>query len=364
MELTATGTEGITAAASVPAAAPFLRDLWYFALLSRDLKPAGLKHKTLLGEPIAFGRTKGGEVFALRDVCPHRGVPLSAGRIAGETVECPYHGWRFGADGGCQLIPSLVADQAIDASKIKVRRYPTVERNGLVWIWMAADERSAGEPPEGPPALALTPDQRPGLVERQLFPCPLDQAVVGLMDPAHGPFVHNVWWWRKPDSIHEKAKNYGPTRRGFSMLPHPPSKNAGLYKIIGGKPVTEIVFELPGLRYEIITAGKKRVFGFTACTPLSANETEVTQVFFWNLGIANLLRPFFQPIARTFMGQDRAMVALQAQNLKYDPRLMLIRDADVPAMWYFRLKKEWAEAKAAGRAFVNPVARTTLRWRS
>ena len=148
------------------------------------------------------------------------------------------------------------------------------------------------------------------------------------------------------------------------MLPHPPSKNGGLYKLIGGKPITEIVFELPGLRYEIITAGKKRVFGFTACTPLTENETEVTQVFFWNIGWAGLLRPLLQPIARTFLGQDRRMVTYQAENLKYDPRLMLIRDADVPAMWYFRLKKEWAAARAENRPFVNPVPTTTLRWRS
>jgi len=363
MDLTPTAQDGVTAAASTKAA-PFLRDIWYFALLARDLKPGKVINKTLLGEPIAFGRTESGEIFALRDLCPHRGVPLSAGRIAGETVECPYHGWRFGADGGCKLIPSLVPGQEIDASRIRVRRYPVHEANGLVWIWMSADERFSGEPPEPPPRLALTPEQRPGLVERQLFPCPVDHAVVGLMDPAHGPFVHNIWWWRTSASIHEKAKNYGPSHRGFTMLPHPPSKNGGLYKLIGGKPITEIVFELPGLRYEIITAGKKRVFGFTACTPLTETETEVTQVFFWNIGWAGLLRPLLQPIARTFLGQDRRMVTFQAENLKYDPRLMLIRDADTPAMWYFRLKKEWAAARAENRPFVNPVPTTTLRWRS
>jgi len=362
MELTATAADGVTAAATT-AAPPFLRDLWYFALPARDLKRGKLLHKTLLGEPVVFGRTEGGELFALRDLCPHRGVPLSAGRIVADTVECPYHGWRFGPDGGCKLIPSLVEDQKIDQSVIGVRRYPTVEAHGLVWIFMASDP-SQTEAPEPPPVLALDPGQTPRLIERQLFPCPMDHAVVGLMDPAHGPFVHNVWWWRTPDSIHEKAKNYGPSRRGFTMLPHAPSKNAGLYKIIGGRPVTEIAFELPGLRYEIITAGRKKAFGFTACTPLTADTTEVTQIFFWNIGWAGLLKPILQPIARIFLGQDRHMVTLQRDGLKHDPKLMLIRDADMPAMWYFRLKKEWAAAKAEGRPFVNPVKETTLRWRS
>jgi phenylpropionate dioxygenase-like ring-hydroxylating dioxygenase large terminal subunit len=202
------------------------------------------------------------------------------------------------------------------------------------------------------------------LIERQVFPVPLDHTVVGLMDPAHGPFVHNIWFWRKPDSIHEKAKNYGPSRRGFTMFPHPPSRNGGLYKLIGGKPQTEIVFELPSLRYEFITAGKRKVLGFTACTPLTANETEVTQVFFWNMGWANLLKPVLQPVARIFLGQDRRIVTLQREGLKHDPRMMLIRDADVPAMWYFRIKKEWMAALDEGRPFVNPVSETTLKWRS
>jgi hypothetical protein len=58
------------------------------------------------------------------------------------------------------------------------------------------------------------------------------------------------------------------------------------------------------------------------------------------------------------------MVTLQNDALKFNPRLMLIQDADVPAMWYYRLKKEWNEASAARRAFVNPVQETTLHWRS
>mgnify|MGYP000910516112 CR=1 FL=1 len=139
---------------------------------------------------------------------------------------------------------------------------------------------------------------------------------------------------------------------------------AGLYKLIGGRPVTEIVFELPSLRFETITAGRTKVLGFTACTPLTESETEVTQVFFWNISWAWLLKPILKPIARVFVGQDRRMVTLQREGLKHDPRLMLIRDADVPAMWYFRLKKEWAAARAENRTFVNPVSETTLRWRS
>ena len=60
----------------------------------------------------------------------------------------------------------------------------------------------------------------------------------------------------------------------------------------------------------------------------------------------------------------RIIVELQMQGLKYNPRMMLIQDADTPAIWYFRLKKEWLDAIGARRPFVNPVKEAVLRWRS
>ena len=104
-----------------------LRDCWYFAALSSDLKPGKLQRYELLGEPVLLGRTRKGEVYAIRDICPHRAAPLSAGKLVAEAdgreaVECPYHGWRFGTDGGCTSIPSLVEGQGVEVSRIGVRR--------------------------------------------------------------------------------------------------------------------------------------------------------------------------------------------------------------------------------------------------
>ena len=113
-----------------------LRDLWYFAALSRELKPGAMFRKMLLGEPVLLGRTKQGEAFAMRDICPHRAAPLSAGKIVemddAPTVECPYHGWRFRTNGACAAIPSLVDDQKMEVSRIKVARYPLHEQAGLI----------------------------------------------------------------------------------------------------------------------------------------------------------------------------------------------------------------------------------------
>src|SRR3954470_8283548 len=52
----------------------------------------------------------GGEVSAFPDRCPHRLVPLAAGTVVDGRLQCPYHGWRFDAEGRCVAIPSLGPD--------------------------------------------------------------------------------------------------------------------------------------------------------------------------------------------------------------------------------------------------------------
>ena len=239
-----------TIVASADAARIFLRDLWYWAALSRSLKPGGLRREIFLGEPVLLGRMKDGRAFALRDICPHRGVPLSAGRVMPEnTVECPYHGWRFRADGVCSLIPSTVDGQEnIDPSKIRVRSYPVREQDGLIWIYMPSPGRENVAPVIAPQRVGV-PNAKPRWVESQTFHCNIDHAVIGLMDPAHAPYVHGRWWWRVTPRV--KEKNYAPLERGFVMTRHKPSKTA--YAVLGGSNVsTEITFELPGIRFENI----------------------------------------------------------------------------------------------------------------
>jgi phenylpropionate dioxygenase-like ring-hydroxylating dioxygenase large terminal subunit len=149
------------------------------------------------------------------------------------------------------------------------------------------------------------------------------------------------------------------------MVGHKPSSNSFAYRLLGGDLTTEIRFELPSLRFEHIRAGSREVLlGFTAVTPQDATHTLVTQVFYWTVPWFALIRPFFRPFARAFLGQDRRIVELQNEGLKFDPPQMLIQDADVPAIWYHRLKKAWAESVATGAPFVNPVQARTLRWRS
>jgi len=69
----------------------FVFDIWYFAGLSSDVKAGKLVRREIAGEPICVGRRDDGSLFAMRDICPHRAAPFSAGCLKGGTVECPYH---------------------------------------------------------------------------------------------------------------------------------------------------------------------------------------------------------------------------------------------------------------------------------
>lgn len=338
-----------------------LRNLWYFALPGRSLKRGTMARQVMLGDPVLIGRDADGKVFALRDTCPHRGVPLSYGQFDGREIECCYHGWRFDPAGRCTAVPSLVEGQSLELDRIRVRDYPAREVQGGVWLFMG-DDRT--EPADGPPTIPGIGARAPQITETMLFPCGMDHAVIGLMDPAHGPFVHSAWWWRRRGSIHAKAKRFVPSPLGFTMVRHQPSKNAAAYRLLGGQLATEISFRLPGVRIEHIEAGRHVLCQLTAVTPVDERTTRIDHAIWWTQPWLNVLRPVGRYLARAFIGQDRDLIAKQQEGLRFEPPLMLINDADQPAKWYYRLKKEWLRVTAEGGEFANPVRQTELRWRS
>src|SRR5882672_3432116 len=80
-----------------------LTGFWYRAIPADHIHRNQLKKSTLLEIPLVIGRDRAGHPFALRDACPHRGMPLNCGHFDGQQVECSYHGWKFDAHSGqCQ----------------------------------------------------------------------------------------------------------------------------------------------------------------------------------------------------------------------------------------------------------------------
>jgi phenylpropionate dioxygenase-like ring-hydroxylating dioxygenase large terminal subunit len=341
---------------------------WYPALRAASLKRGGTAVTTLLGIPLLVGRKNDGKLFAMRDLCPHRGIPLSAGWFDGETVQCKYHGWRFEpCSGRCEEIPSLTSFDNLEPTKIYANTFPVAERDGYAWVYVpeagagrVLDEGSLPPVPELP---KFTERYRSAHLTAEL-PCNVDHGIIGLMDPAHGPFVHRAWWWRSAGSIHEKTKKFEPIEEGFRMSAHAPSSNSAPYKLLG-KPVTTIDFVLPNRRYETIVAdrnGKRRWFSsLTTVTPVTATTCRIDVYSAWNVAY---WVPFVTPIAkyfgRQFVAQDQQTMVEQARGLRSNPGLMLIDDADKPAKWYFALKQRRLKGEGE-HPLQEPVE---LHWRS
>lgn len=100
-------------------------DHWHPVALSRELGAKPLR-ATLHGRNLALFRTRDG-VGALDDACAHRGYPLHKGRVEGDQLVCPYHGWRWSADG-------RGASPGTPSAKPCAVAWDCVERLGAVWV--------------------------------------------------------------------------------------------------------------------------------------------------------------------------------------------------------------------------------------
>src|SRR5262249_40883681 len=224
------------------------------------------------GEPILFGRTHDGKVFGLRDICPHRGVPLSFGTFDGKEITCHFHGWRYSPAGRCMAIPTMVEGQNIDISRIGTRAYEVRDWQGNIWVWMGEPRAQYADLPSLP-EFVDTPVRMDFSME---FPCAAEYAIVAFFDPAHTPHVHKSWWYRARTAPHEKEKRYVPIPYGLRMERAVSKANGLAYRMLGGDVSTEISFYLPAWRVEHIKAGKHNLWSVTTVTPIDDKRCRET----------------------------------------------------------------------------------------
>lgn len=325
-----------------------------------------MRRQKLLNLPFLLLRDKNGKVSALADYCPHRGIPLSDGTFDGNNIECCYHGWKFDCSGKCTKIPSLVTDSPVKPEKIRTKSFPCEERDGLIWVYISGSKK--GEIKKVP-TLQTFSDKYKSHVMSSTLKCNIDHGIIGLMDPAHGPFVHKSWWWRSRKSIHEKTKKFEPIPNGFRMSSHAPSSNSAAYKLLNiyNEPIsTTIEFVLPNRRLEVIRCGKYWFSSQAIVTPISDKESRLDFVAKWNiLNGVPFVKSIYKIFAKKFIGQDQRIMEKQSVGLRDNPKLILIDDADTQAKWYFQLKKAYLESQQDGsemeHPFKEPVA---LKWRS
>ena len=293
--------------------------------------------RVLFDVPLLFLRgERDRALYVLRDRCPHRGAPLSSNSVCPGAdvplISCPYHGWQFEArSGACVFIPALSETDPVSAGTIHVEVFKIREQNGLVWIFRDTSRQPRpGDFKDGGVSAKVSLDDQFDLSTLQPRPSrgPLlprsvtvvdapgayDEAVTGLVDAAHTPFVHRQWWWRAGRAAREKHKSYVPLSMGFRIPFHEPSGNSRIYGLLGGKPQTQIDFFVPGVRVETIHIGGNSIVGLTAITPVTRRSNRITHVLFWDTGLLTLLKPVVDAMAASFLSQDGRILTLQSAN--------------------------------------------------
>jgi len=166
----------------------YLRNAWYVAGFADEFVPGAIVARTLLGQALALFRTAEGGIAALADRCVHRFAPLSAGRVrdGGASIECPYHGLRFGADGRCVHNPhgNGHIPRASDVASRVVR-----EKHRLAWLWAGDAARADESLIPDLPAVTGAPDDA---TIRGCMPtaCEYQLLVDNILDLTHADYLH------------------------------------------------------------------------------------------------------------------------------------------------------------------------------
>jgi len=341
----------------------FLRNYWYVAASEGEVGRKPLP-RTILGEPVVMFRTEAGLPVALEDRCAHRHLPLSMGKLCGDTVQCHYHGLRFAADGSCVHIPG----QQHIPHAARVRTYPVVERYHWIWIWM-------GDPALADPATITDfhwlDDPNWGAKSSYLHVEANWQLVVdNLLDLTHLAFVHESTIGNLALAEHAKVHvaraptNVVVTRWIIDQEPPPTFKKVGgfaghvdRWQIIDFTPPAFLRLDVGATPTGTGAPEGRRVGGIAmrnlnAITP----ETETTSHYFWgqahdfDVKNAETTNKIFEQIRTAFL-EDVAVFSAQQKMLDLipDPPQVDI-NADAGALAARRILTRLHDEEQAARA--------------
>jgi len=180
----------------------YQRLFWHPISASADLAPGKTKPIKLLSEQFTLYRGETGTLHLTEFHCPLRRTQLSVGYVEGDAIRCLYHGWKFGADGGCVERPAEPGSH----SHVKIKTYPVAEFLGLIFAFIGD-----GPAPSFPPFPAFEGE---GViaVEEEFFECNHFQSWENDWDLYHADWTH------KQGEIHGPAAGAGRHEFYMSLL--------------------------------------------------------------------------------------------------------------------------------------------------
>ncbi|MBF7687357.1 aromatic ring-hydroxylating oxygenase subunit alpha [Acinetobacter rathckeae] len=314
---------------------------WYPVARIQDIstKP---QQVTLLDVKLAAYQTESGEIHLVRDICPHRGVPLSKGWVEGEEIICPYHGLRYDGSGKCTKIPAQ-PDLVKISDRFTLSQFPVILKYGLVWTSLLNRDieeanlpvldtwECEGHQPILPPFVDID-----GSSGRQLE---------GFIDVAHFAWVHHEAFASRDNQVVPKYKTvktpYGLQTEYISDVSNYPH---GMQHLAPEGFLWKRTFDVYPPFSAVLTVdfpedGVLKILN--ACCPMSHNKTRLFVPLTRNFDTTGDLQAVYDFNAQIFE-EDQDMVESQKpEELPLDLTAEAHFEADRSSTMYRRILADW-----------------------
>ncbi len=316
--------------------------IWFLVASAKDL-PAGARRPVrVAGKRLVVFRAETGEVSALDDRCPHRGVSLSGGQVTGNTLVCPYHGLRFDGQGECKKMPCSVTPGE-ESSYKKIRAYAAIEADASIWV-------NLSDSPQ--PFCSAWPQLDASyrhFEQVNLVRARVPEILENFVDCGHTGFVHAGLFRGEPNrevDVTVRRQNWDvwietlgeKDTSGIMMKMLNPDK----------EPMVHVDRFLPPFAIRVdYRAGNYHMVSTSICLPHEEFLTTIFTRIYLNAGVVTL--PYLKIVehmTHKILQQDKVILEDQASNLKEDPTFKSqFLKTDRPVTTVLKAYKDFLESK-------------------
>lgn len=294
-----------------------MKNYWYAIAKSSELSHKPLAYK-LLNEPIVLFRDENNKVSALVDICPHRNVRLSNGKVKNGNVQCPYHGWEFNSQGKCVKIPSLCNGDKIPNSAHN-SSYPIIEKQELIWVWFGDRQPQENEKPFEIPHFNEN-GWNHTWVETTIKNS-VENVIENFVDCSHTGYIHGGLFRTPADHLAETVVKRVQNGVIIDIDEKTDKRDSVLSKVLLGKNdehTHQDQFIIPSIVRVAYGFGKdKTIIGYQICVPVEDYLTKVYVCVTWKMGIlTNLISPIVKIVGNKVLDQDIWILEDQGEIIK------------------------------------------------
>ncbi len=316
-----------------------IKNQWYAALDSKELKINKLVGVTRFSEKLVFWRDEDNQIGCIFDQCCHRGASLAKGKIHHSHVECPFHGFAYDSTGKVTCIPANGSNSKVPEN-YRVHSYPAKEAYGFIWVWY-------GDDCDVLPEIPFFQELRKGFSYggfAETWNVHYTRAIENQLDVVHLPFVHTSTIGRGNQTLVN-----GPVVKWDQNLMTFYVKNAvdcgqtpeKPKDIVDYEKLFSLQLQMPNIWQNCISDAVRIVAAFA---PIDEEHTKIYLRFYQNFIKLPILKQFINqlsiPMNKVILHQDREVVLTQLpkkSELRMGENLI---QGDLPIIEYRRRREE------------------------